>query len=228
MTDVVVQLELTNGLDGHQLRMQPREVILAGYTGRDRAAVQRHIDELAAEGIAPPPQVPALYRGLPGGVQVGGDLPAGQGWCSGEVEYVLLVIGEETYVGVGSDHTDREVEQASVEASKQAFPKIISSTVWPLEALLPEWDQLVLRSWIGEGDARRLYQEGPISLIMAPPELLHLAAPDGPPDGLVVFSGTVAIAERAPASGLCHFEGELCRPNGEILARCAYSYRAAP
>lgn len=36
--------------------------IVAGYTGRDEAKVQHHIDELAAIGVAPPPQVPMLYR----------------------------------------------------------------------------------------------------------------------------------------------------------------------
>src|SRR5690606_30439461 len=35
--------------------------IIAGYTGRDRASVQAHIDELAAIGIPPPPQVPMFY-----------------------------------------------------------------------------------------------------------------------------------------------------------------------
>jgi hypothetical protein len=221
-------LVLTNGADGRQLHVRPQMVVLAGYTGRNRTAVQRHIDELAAEGIAPPPHVPMQYTGRPDLIQVGGSLPAGIGWCSGELEYVLLVADGTVYVGVGSDHTDREVERTSVDASKIAFPKIVSGTVWPLTALLPTWDSLVLRSWVTDGQARRVYQEGPVATLMAPPDLLQLVAPGGAGEGLVVYSGTVPIVERAPASGRCDFEGQLVRPSGEVLATCTYDYMAAP
>ena len=39
-----------------------REVIVAGWAGRDAAGVQHHIDELAALGVAPPSDVPLFYR----------------------------------------------------------------------------------------------------------------------------------------------------------------------
>ncbi|WP_246291082.1 DUF2848 family protein [Paraburkholderia fynbosensis] len=38
------------------------DLTIAGWTGRNSEAVQHHIDELAAIGVAPPKQIPTLYR----------------------------------------------------------------------------------------------------------------------------------------------------------------------
>ena len=38
------------------------EIIIAGMTGRDMTMVQKHIDELAELGIAPPSTIPVYYR----------------------------------------------------------------------------------------------------------------------------------------------------------------------
>ena len=225
---LTTELHLTDASNGQPLAFQPRQVVLAGYTGRDRETVMRHIEELQAEGIAPPPSVPILYPGRADGVQVDGTVPAGIGWASGELEFVLLMTDRGTYVGVGSDHTDREMERESIVDSKQAFPKIISSQVWPLALLQEEWDGLRLESFVIQDGQRTRYQQGNLGMIMTPQDLLALVpeAERGP--GLVLYSGTVPAVERAPAEGICRFEGELRRPTGQLLARCTYTYRALP
>jgi hypothetical protein len=43
---------------GETIELTDFYAVVAGYTGRDAAAVQHHIDELAAIGVAPPPSVP--------------------------------------------------------------------------------------------------------------------------------------------------------------------------
>src|SRR5207244_4494611 len=43
------------------LFFQVRRVVNAGYVGRNRQAVEAHIEELRREGIPPPASVPALY-----------------------------------------------------------------------------------------------------------------------------------------------------------------------
>ena len=45
MYGVEMALQLVNAADGHPLDFTPRRIVLAGYTGRDRELVQRHIDE---------------------------------------------------------------------------------------------------------------------------------------------------------------------------------------
>ena len=42
----------------------PKHIINAGYTGRDQAAVQAHIDELKEEGIPAPDKTPVYFVNL--------------------------------------------------------------------------------------------------------------------------------------------------------------------
>lgn len=221
------RLRLTGAVDGRALLVRPTRLILAGYTGRDREQVQRHIDELAAEGIPPPERIPDLYPGIATAVQIGGRLAAGSGWSSGEVEYVLIVTQGSILVGVGSDHTDRQQERTAVIASKQAFSKVIGPKVWPLDALAGTWDSFTLRSWITHRGARTLYQEGSMGHILAPRDLLALLSPQDRGDGLVLFSGTVPATQRAPTEGVCRFEGEIVAADGRVIAACEYEYQAA-
>src|SRR3954465_2475716 len=100
-------LRLTNAANEQPIEFTPRRVVLAGYTGRDRELVQRHIDELLAQGIPAPERTPELYHVNSDALQINGSLPKGRGTSSGEVEFVLLFIGATLYVAVGSDHTDR-------------------------------------------------------------------------------------------------------------------------
>ncbi len=219
-------MRLVNAASGQPLTFLPRRVVLAGYTGRDREAVQRHIDELLEQGIPAPQHTPELYRVDSDGVQIDGSLSRGAGRSSGEVEFVLLVAGGTTYVGVGSDHTDRDLERTAVVDAKRAFPKILGRDIWPLQDLLSDWDSLVLRSWITNQDGRRKYQEGPIAAIMAPQELIGLLFEDERADGLVLYSGTVAAIEPAPERGSCRFEGEIVTHEGRTLMSCNYTYEA--
>ena len=142
---------------------------------------------------------------------------------------VLFVSAGAIYVGIGSDHTDRDLERTSIVASKQAFSKIIGRRVWPLDRLQPDWDRFALRSWVtheGVG-VRTLYQEGAVASMMTPVDLLNLIPTDQRGDGLVLFSGTVPAASEAPSSGACRFEGELLDGSGGVLASCGYSYQAS-
>ncbi len=227
MPDPPVTLELTDAARDAPLVFVPERVVLAGYTGRDRAVVQRHIDELRAQGIPAPERVPAAYPGLPQLIQIDGTLPGGEGWSSGEVEFVLLTTERGVYVGVGSDHTDRELERTAMVPAKQAFPKILGRRVWPLTQLSRDWDSLVLRSWITHEGTRSLYQEGSIAMIMTPDDLLAFAG-DGAASGLIVYSGTVPALSGPPTAGRCRFEGMLTRADGQVLASCSYDYEAGP
>ena len=90
-----------------------------GYTGRDRAAVERHIRELEREGVPAPPRVPMCYAVANHLlIQGGGMVEVCGGTTSGEAEPVLLVTPRGVLVGVGSDHTDRQLERQCVARSK--------------------------------------------------------------------------------------------------------------
>jgi hypothetical protein len=107
---------------------------------------------------------------------------------SGEVEAVLLRHRGGLWVGVGSDHTDREVESYSVAVSKQMCDKPVGRAFWAYEDVAQHWDHLVLRSWV---DDDVLYQEGPLASLLHPDELLLRTEPPMV-DGTLLFCGTIA------------------------------------
>ena len=45
-----------------QVSMTPQALIVAGWTGRDEAALNHHIEELAAIGVPRPSSLPVFYR----------------------------------------------------------------------------------------------------------------------------------------------------------------------
>ena len=52
---------LETGGGTRPLTVSVSQVLLAGYTGRDREKVLEHIRELEELGVAPPPRVPIVY-----------------------------------------------------------------------------------------------------------------------------------------------------------------------
>ena len=91
---------------------------------------------------------------------------------SGEVEFVLAQWDGELWIGLGSDHTDRKAETYNVTVSKQMCEKPIASEFWAFADVAPHWDQLVMRSFIEEGGARILYQEGSVTAMQDPLALI--------------------------------------------------------
>ena len=113
--------------------IDPREIkhlVIAGWTGRNVEALEKHILELEALGVKRPKSTPIFYR-------VSADLlttkPSievlGTG-STGEVEFVLFSLADGLWVGLGSDHTDRKAETIGVSLSKQMCAKPIAATAW--------------------------------------------------------------------------------------------------
>jgi hypothetical protein len=178
---------LALALGGQETAVTVHTAIVAGWVGRDRAAVEEHITELAELGVPRPSSVPVFYRVSASRLTTAGEIEAPAA-SSGEVEAVLLQHGGRLWVGVGSDHTDREVETYSVAVSKQLCDKPIARELWAYEEVTPHWDRLVLRSWV---DDDVLYQDGPLASLLHPDELLPLTRPPVG-DGTLMFCGTVA------------------------------------
>jgi hypothetical protein len=93
--------------------------VIAGWTGRDPVARDKHIAELEAIGIARPASTPIYYRVAACRLTTEDSIEVSGTESSGEVEFVLIGWQGRTFVGVGSDHTDRKVEAYSVTVSKQ-------------------------------------------------------------------------------------------------------------
>lgn len=167
-------------------------LVIAGWTGRDVAALEKHIKELEELGVARPASTPIFYRCSAARVTTADTIEATGEQSSGEVEYVLLGHGGRLWVGVGSDHTDRQVETYGVTVSKQMCDKPVAPDFWLFDDVAPHWDQLILRSFIEEDGARKLYQEGPVTAMRAPLDLIERSGAGGLADGTMMFCGTLA------------------------------------
>ena len=149
------------------------QLIMAGWVGRNREALQAHIDELAELGIPGPKNVPEFYPLSVDRLSQGASIQVSGKDTSGEVEFFLVRQGAETYVGLGSDQTDRALETNSITLSKQICDKVLCSTLWPFQEVQTHWDRLRLRAWIEEEGEEVLYQEGLLGEMLAPGELFE-------------------------------------------------------
>jgi len=203
------------------------ELAIAGWTGRDVAALNHHIEELKAIGVQPPSKVPLYYRVAASLLTQADSIEVLGDDTSGEVEPVLMGAPNRLWVTVGSDHTDRKLESYGIAVGKQVCPKIIARTAWRFEEVEPHWDRLVLRSFIEEGGRKVLYQEGPLAEIRAPRDLIA-GWRDGDtklPSHAALFCGTLPTLAIRPSP---RFVMELDDP---VLGRRifhAYQVQALP
>ncbi|HEX6458271.1 MAG TPA: DUF2848 domain-containing protein [Thermoleophilaceae bacterium] len=213
--------ELSLTLDGRETSVAIHTVIVAGWTGRDREAVEKHMAELEAVGVPRPSTAPVFYRVSASRLTTASSIESTAA-SSGEVEPVLLQHEGRLWVGGGSDHTDREVETYGVNVSKQLCDKPIAREFWAYDDVAGHWDELVLRSWI-DGDV--LYQEGPLSRLMHP-DVLRAEATPRLMDGTLMFCGTIAaIGGIRPAA---EFAFELADPVRDRAIRGHYEMRTLP
>lgn len=184
------------------------DLVIAGWTGRDAGAVEAHIVELEALGVARPASVPCFYRVSAGLITTEEIFQVVGENTSGEVEFVLFSFDDGLWVGAGSDHTDRELESHSVALSKQACFKPVAPVLWRYEEVADHWDDLVLRAHILEGSQRVLYQEGPVSVMRSPDDLIGRYAGGKLPSGTALFGGTLAVRGSVRPSARFEFELE--------------------
>ena len=169
------------------------QAVIAGWTGRDPVARDKHIAELDALGIAPPASTPIYYRVSARRITTTDSIEVCGPDSSGEVEFVLIGWQGRTFVGCGSDHTDRKVESSSVTVSKQMCDKPMASTLWELEDVIAHWDKMILRAWAVIDGARVLYQEGTLDAMLPVKDLIDRGfGGKGLPDGCAMFGGTFA------------------------------------
>lgn len=187
------------------------ELIIAGWAGRDAAAIRHHIDELAALGIPAPSTTPLYYRVAAQTITQSDRLVVLGPDSSGEVEPVVVAMADGLWIGIGSDHTDRKAEASGIALSKQLCGKPVGAQLWWYADVEGHWDRLTLRSWATVEGRRVLYQESPAATLRTPRDLIrNHTGTDMLPAGTLMFCGTPdAIGGIRPAA---RFEMELHDP----------------
>lgn len=196
-----------------------------GWTGRNEVELRKHIEELEEEGIEAPDEFPVVYPKPNHLITTSTDVEVISAETSGEAEFVLFPQADtdEVYVGVGSDHTDREMETESIVVAKSLCPNVVGTELWVLEDLLDHWDEIELRSWTGSNGERTLYQDATFEAILPPGDLFDLIEEKTtrPTEGTAIFSGSVGTE----TDDLIHgnfFEVELHDPVLDRTMRVEY------
>ena len=210
-------------IDGTERAFAPEALIVIGYAGRDRAAVEHHIDELASLGVPRPASIPLFMVFPPWLMSQEPSITVTGSESSGEAEIVVVVDGDEAFVTVGSDHTDRALEAVDIVASKGVCPKPVARSGWTAAAVGDRWEDLRLSSRIDGGVA---YQDGSAAANQPPLELVAAIGWAGPrPRCFVAFTGTVpVIGDIRPSAS---FHAELAGP-GLQPVELSYRVEAVP
>ena len=194
-----------------RIQFTPAQLIVAGWTGRDEAALRHHIEELAAIGVPRPSSVPVYYRIAAGNLTQSQRVEVLGPDTSGEIEPVIVAHADGLWLGLGSDHTDRKAERMGIALSKQLCVKPIAAALWRFDEVSAHWDELTLRAHATIDGKRVVYQEGRLAAMRHPSDLVARMNADTPlAPGTVLFCGTLAaIGGIRPAS---RFEMELRDP----------------
>jgi hypothetical protein len=204
-----MQIILHEGDSPRTADVAVRQAIVAGWTGRNREALEKHIRELEELGVARPASTPIYYRVSAARVTTDPVIQTTGGASSGEVEFVLAQWGGQMWVGVGSDHTDREAETYNVTVSKQMCEKPVAGAFWRFADVSAHWGQLVMRSYIFENGARVLYQEGSVEAMLDPAVLIEgYAGKTQLDEDSVMFCGTFAAKGGIRPADIFEFEIE--------------------
>lgn len=204
------------------------KLVIAGWTGRDKAATEAHIAELEAIGVPRPQRTPCFYRASASQLTTANAIQVLGNQSSGEVEFFLLALEDGIWVGVASDHTDRRVETYDVAVSKQMCAKPVSGELWRLDDLAGHWDELQLRSTISNQGKAEAYQAGAVTTMLAPQDLMKLYQPDSGTlsPGTLMYCGTLTVQGGVRMAEA--FKGELHDPVLDRTLTCEYKITTLP
>ena len=199
----------TPGRAQQRITLEPAALIVAGWTGRDEAALRHHIEELAAIGVPRPSSVPVFYRNSILNLTQAPVIEVLGPDTSGEVEPVIVARRGPAL----SDRRVRPYRPQGRDPGHCAVEAALRQAAWPrslaLDEVVDHWDQLKLRSFATIDGKRLAYQDGTLAGMRPPADLIARYGSALAPD-TVMFCGTLAaIGGIRPAS---RFEMELEDP----------------
>jgi Protein of unknown function (DUF2848) len=218
VTTIDIQIDDNGRL--RDLRVPIKRMYNFGSATRKAETAVPHQQEVAKEGIHIAFNVPAprIYPIAPHALTTGDAVFVHDDHTSGEVEIAILV-ADQVYVGVASDHTDRDLERVSIPWSKQACPNVLAPVLWPLASVRARWDDCILRSRV-DG---RPYQEVSAAAFMHPDDVLrtlHERVAVVPERDYLVLCGTIVSLDKALGFGKA-WEFEIENP---AAGRIAHRY----
>ncbi|MFA5521758.1 MAG: DUF2848 domain-containing protein [Castellaniella sp.] len=203
------------------------QFIVGGWAGRNREAIEHHIEELAELGVPRPSAIPLYYRIASDQLTQADTIQVVGDQTSGETEVLLFNHQGEHCISLVSDHTDRALEAHSVALSKQICAKPVGRTAWRLADVADHWDSLVLKAWIEEDGREVRYQDDSVSALRHPEALMrgHFDAERIPADAAMSCGTVGAIGGIRPST---HFIMVLSDPVLKRELRHEYHVQVLP
>lgn len=179
----------------HGLTVDIKRVAIAGYSGRDIEKMMEQVGQLEKENIKSPDysELPAVYPVSPSLLTQDGRITVHSHKTSGEVEFLLLKHDGEYYVGLGSDHTDRDIESEDIQRSKASSPKPISPILWDYYDIKDHLDKVRMLSATSVDGNIYEYQEGTMADLLPPIAILNRVSKDMDLEDCLIFSGTIPL-----------------------------------
>lgn len=192
------------------------ELLVIGYAGRNMEKTMEHIKELEEQlGVPAPKKIPTIFECSHELLTQEKDIKFVGSKTSGEVEYVIVLSNDNIYIGLGSDHTDRELESVSVPKAKQVCPKPISKELWDYNDLKDHWDRIKLISYQTINGVEEVYQDGTLADILPVEKILEeLKERVGDIKNSIIYSGTVPLLK-----GFAYGDNFRCMMVDEVLNR---------
>ncbi len=205
MRDLILNIEGEG-----KLNFNLKAIINAGRTIKNPAELVSHVEELRKLGLNVDNEVPLFYPKIVDRIITGDKmqvLPNSK--TQGEVEYVLI-FDDDIFIGVGSDHTDRDLEKSDVCLSKQIYPNVLAPKLWRYSDVKDHWDDIIMRSWVKQDSKLILYQEDYLNTLIHPENLIKKFRSNFVKDlkGIIMFCGTLPLLKKDLKFGT-YFEMEL-------------------
>lgn len=170
-------------------------LIVVGFAGKDIEKTMEHIKELEEEGIPAPKSVPVVYQCSKELITTSDTIEVIGDKTSGEVEYLILVHDGKYFIGIGSDHTDRELETVSIHKSKQVSLKPYSEDFWDYEEIKDHFEEIkMVATQTIDGEVIE-YQSGVTDDLLPIDKIIEEIEKELPVDNSLIFTGTVPLKE---------------------------------
>lgn len=187
-----------------------------GFTSKNREIIQAHINEQLVLGIQTSQDIPHHFLCWPGLLNFEDHLFVVGHDTSGEIEFAILK-GEDhkIYIGLISDHCDREVSALKVTKSKQVCSRPVCRQVWRWEDIKDHWNQITLKSYQYVDGKEVPYQEGCLGDYIPLEDIVAFAESSMKTESnYLIMSGTVATV-----SGYFDNSGFVGRMHDPVLKR---------
>lgn len=182
-----------DGKKAHELNLE--KLIVVGFAGKDIEKTMEHIRELEAEGIKCPTNVPVVYECSKRILTTDDTIDVIADKTSGEVEYLILVHDGKYYIGIGSDHTDRDLEAVSIHKSKQACLKPYTTDFWAYDEIKDHFEEIKLVATQVIDGKEVEYQAGVTGDLLPLERIISEVEKEVSTQNSLIYTGTVPLLD---------------------------------